>query len=120
MARIASMLLGVWLFLTGVEVPSLMRAAAPQYLIGLGLIFVELLALKVDALRWLSFLAGAWLAVAPLVLAYPDPLGAFNSFACGLTVVALAVHPNAPASYEEPPTLQQQLFEGHGSGRPIR
>jgi len=120
MARVATLVVAVWLLLTGWRVAYLAQAFPPQYLVGFALAVAEVVALKVDAVRWFSLALGVWLVAAPLALGYPGPLGALNSFLCGLVVVVLALHPTEPASYGPLPTMQRQLFAGHGGGKPTR
>ncbi len=119
MARIATLLLAVWLFLTGVEVQSLARAAVPQFLVALVILAAEVVALRRDPARWVSFLAGAWLIAAPLALGYPGAAESLNSFTCGLAVMILASRANRTATYSEPPTMQRELFP-HTGGRAYR
>jgi len=106
------MLVAVWLFLSGVEVPSLRQALVPQYLVALGILVAEVVALRFDPARWVSFVLGAWLIVAPLALGYPGWIGAFNSFGCGLVVCVLASRANRAATYSEPPTMQREIRQG--------
>lgn len=120
MTRIATIGVGVWLFVTGVQVPYLAHSQIPQFLVALGIVVAEIIALRIDAVRWVSFVLGGWLAVAPLVLAYPGPLGALNSFAAGLVVLVLAAHPTVPATYEDPTTYNRELYAKQGGGRAYR
>jgi vancomycin permeability regulator SanA len=114
------LVVAVWLFLTGVELQALARSAVPQYLVALAILVAEVVALRWDPARWVSFAAGAWLVVAPLALGYPSPLAALNSFACGLVVSLLASRANQTATYSEPPTMQRELFRHQGGGKAIR
>ncbi|MGC4114681.1 MAG: hypothetical protein QM765_08745 [Myxococcales bacterium] len=119
MARITTLVLAVWLFLTGVEIQALSRAAVPQYLVALAILVAEVVALRWDPARWASFLAAAWLVCAPLALGYRGALEALNSFTCGLIILVLASRANHAATYSEPTTLQRELFP-YTNGRAIR
>jgi amino acid transporter len=98
MARIATLLLAVWLFLTGrVEVQSwpARRCRSSWWRWSS---WRPRVALRRDPARWVSFLAGAWLIAAPLALGYPGAAESLNSFTCGLAVMILASRANRTAT----------------------
>jgi len=119
MTRVAHLAAGLWIALTGLFVPG-WNGIPLQPIAGLLVMASAVLAFKIDAARWVSTLAGAWLVVAPFLLPIRESWQALNCFVAGLLVMLLASYPTELGSYEEPTAYNQSLYRHHGEGRAIR
>lgn len=117
MARYGTMILAVWLLGWGLAIPT---PGFPQWVVAATIFVAEVIALRVDAVRWISFAGGLYLVIAPYLFGYDQAAVAFNSFACGTTILVLAAQPTHRASYSDPTTYNQRIYRYQGGGKPYR
>lgn len=120
MARALSLLVGLWLLVSGLQLQRVAPSPVPPWVVAVVVLAAELIALRVDAVRWVTFLAGVWLIISPFILRYGYGPAAFNSEVVGLALFILATYATRPAVYTEPPTYNKRLYSAQGGGRAYR
>lgn len=120
MARFASMLVAGWLLYSGLAVEALAAGPVPLWLVGAVVLLAEIVAVRVDLVRWVSFVAGVWLLFAPWVLDYPPGMATGSAFVSGVLLLVFSQQATRPSTYDSIPTYLQSLYRFQGQGKPYR
>jgi len=101
-ARYATMVLGVWLFMSGLIWHHLAVVGSLDWVLGLVVIAASILALRRPAFHWAVVGIGLWLLIQSAVLPHVQETTVWNERVVGVLLIALGAFPGSREAVRAP------------------